>query len=134
MDPLSIAVSCVTLVTTVGNLSLKIHTFVREVRDARGDLDAISKELGSLKMVLELLSDDAKASNGAGFPESLIRQIAGILTNCAGVLKLIDESLTKHSGGGMRKGVKWSLAGRDDVNKLRSNLEAHKSALDMVAL
>jgi ankyrin repeat protein len=138
MDPLSITAACITLVTTVSKVSIQINGFVREVRDARGDLDAISRELISLKTVLEILSEDAENSTGGGFPQSLVRQISGILTNCGGVLEQIEASLQKHAGGGVKRGVKWSLSGRDDVNKLRSSLEAHKSALDialdMVAL
>jgi Fungal N-terminal domain of STAND proteins len=138
MDPLSITAACITLVTTVSKVSIQINGFVREVRDARGDLDAVSRELISLKTVLEILSEDAANSTGGGFPQSLVRQISGILTNCGGVLEQIEASLQKHAGGGVKRGVKWSLSGRDDVNKLRSSLEAHKSALDialdMVAL
>ena len=138
MDPLSITVACSTLVTTVLKVSIQINGFVREVRDARWDLDAVSRELISLKTVLEILSEDAENSTGGGFPQSLVRQICGILTNCGGVLEQIEASLQKHAGGGVKRGVKWSLSGRDDVNKLRSSLEAHKSALDialdMVAL
>jgi ankyrin repeat protein len=138
MDPLSITAACSTLVTTVLKVSIQINGFVREVRDARWDLDAVSRELISLKTVLEILSEDAENSTGGGFPQSLVRQICGILTNCGGVLEQIEASLQKHAGGGVKRGVKWSLSGRDDVNKLRSSLEAHKSALDialeMVAL
>ncbi|KAH8774034.1 hypothetical protein BGZ57DRAFT_403504 [Hyaloscypha finlandica] len=138
MDPLSITAGCSTLVTTVLKVSIQINGFVREVRDARWDLDAVSRELISLKTVLEILSEDAENSTGGGFPRSLVRQICGILTNCGGVLEQIEASLQKHAGGGVKRGVKWSLSGRDDVNKLRSSLEAHKSALDialdMVAL
>jgi hypothetical protein len=138
MDPLSITTACVGLVTTIAKVSITVNGFVREVRDARGDLDAVSRELLSLKTVLELLSDDAETSTGGGFPQSLIKQISGILKNCHGVLGQIESSLQNHSGAGVKKGVKWSLSGRDDMNKLRSSLEAHKSALDialdMVAL
>lgn len=138
MDPLSITVSCISLVSAVTKVSVKINSFVREVRDARGDLDAVTRELTSLKTVLEILSDDCTNSKGGAFPPSLVKQISGILTNCGGVLGHIEESLGAHSGNGIKKGVKWALSGRDDMNKLRSNLEAHKSALDialdMVAL
>jgi hypothetical protein len=138
MDPLSITAGCSNLVTTVLKVSIQINDFVREVRDARWDLDAVSRELISLKTLLEILSEDAENSTGGGFPQSLVSQICGILTNCGGVLEQIEASLQKHAGGGVKRGVKWSLSGRDDMNKLRSSLEAHKSALDialdMVAL
>jgi hypothetical protein len=131
MDPLSITVSCVGLIASVTKVSIKIHGFVREVRDARGDLDSVTRELASLKTVLEILSEDSTNSTGGAFPSSLVKQILGILTNCGGVLQHIETSLDKYSRGGVKKGVEWSLAGREDMDKLRSSLEAHKSALDI---
>ncbi|PMD29641.1 hypothetical protein L207DRAFT_593211 [Hyaloscypha variabilis F] len=113
MDPLSITTACVGLVGSVTKISIQISDFVRKAREARGDLDRVSRELVSLKTVLEILSEDA--GTGKGFPDSL-----------------------KHAGGGITPAVKWTLFGRDDMDKLRSSLEAHKSALDialdMVAL
>lgn len=129
MDPLSITTACVSLVCSVTKVSMQISDFVRKAREARGDLDAVSRELVSLKTVLEILSDDA--GTGKGFPNSLAKQISGILTNCGGVLEQIETSLQKHAGGGITPAVKWTLSGRDDMDKLRSNLEAHKSALDI---
>jgi len=129
MDPLSITISCITLITSIVKVSLQINGFIREVRDARGDLDAVSRELLSLKTVLEMLSEDA--DKGKGFPESLLKQISGILTNCGGVVEQIQVSLEKYGGGGIRRGVKWSISGREDMNKLRLTLEAHKTALDI---
>lgn len=131
MDPLSITGTCIALVTTISKISIQISGFVREVRDARGDLDGVSRELTSLKSVIEILSEDAENSIHGGFPETLVRQIYGILANCNDVLGQIEVSLQKYAGGSVTRGVKWSLSGRDDMIKLRSSLEAHKSALDI---
>jgi hypothetical protein len=131
MDPLSIPTSCVGLVANVTQLSVKIYNFVQEVRDAHADLESITLELKSLKGVLETLSEHSVNFTGGAFPSSLAKQISGILTNCGGVLQHIERSLDKHSGGGVKNGVKWSLAGREDMDKLRSSLEAHKSALSI---
>jgi hypothetical protein len=131
MDPLSITTGCLTLVSSITKLSLQIHAFVREVRDARGDLDAVSRELQSLKTILEILAEDAKDINKGSFPESLQKQISGIVTNCGNVVVQIETCLESHVGTRLGTRVKWSLAGRGDVEKLRSTLEAHKSALDI---
>ena len=131
MDPLSIPGSCVGLVANVTQVSLKIYGFVREVRDAQADLDAVTLELQSLKTVLETLREHSANFTSGAFPSRLVNQLSGILTNCGGVLQHIEKSLDKHGGGGVKSGVKWSLAGRDDMDKLRSSLEAHKSALQI---
>jgi hypothetical protein len=132
MDPLSITVSCVTLISTIGKVSIQINGFVRSVRDARQDLDAVSRELHSLQTILEILSDDGddQKSHGA-LPPNLVVQISGILLNCGGVLTQIQVAMEKYGGGGVRKGIKWSVSGREDMDKLRSSLEAHKSALGL---
>jgi hypothetical protein len=130
MDPLSINTSCIGLVSSVVKVSIQISDFVRRAREARGDLDAISRELVSLKTLLEILSEDART--GKGFTESLANHISGILKNFGGVLEQIETSLHKHAGAGITPAVKWSQSGRDDMNKLRSSLEAYKSSLDIV--
>jgi hypothetical protein len=50
---------------------------------------------------------------------------------CGNVIVQIEKCLESHAGARLRAGVKWSLAGKGDMEKLRSTLEAHKSALDI---
>jgi len=68
----------------------------------------------------------------------LQKQIAGIVTNCTGVVVGIEKTLEKHDGGKVKKAARWVASGKNDVAKLQSSLEAHKSALeialDMVTL
>lgn len=131
MDPLSITVACVGLIGTIAKTSLTIKDFVHNVRGARSDLDAVSRELQSLKTLLELLADDAGNPSSGTFPETLKRQIAGITTNCEGVVSEIEKTLEKHQGTKLSKGASWAIGGKDDMAKLRSSLEAHKSALEI---
>jgi hypothetical protein len=130
MDPLSITTACIGLVGSVTKVSIQITDFVRRAREARGDLDSISRELVSLKTLLEILSEDART--GKGFTESLTKHISGILKNFGGVLEQIEALLQKYAGGGIRPAVKWSHSGQDEMNKLRSSLEVYKSSLDIV--
>lgn len=138
MDPLSIATGCTSLVGTIIRVSISINGFVRDVRSARSELDGVSRELLSLKTILELLQQDASDSTAVSFPETLRKQITGIITNCSGVIQEIQDVLEKHQENRVDKAAKWALSGKSDVNKLRSSLEAHKSALeialDMLAL
>lgn len=138
MDPLTIAVGCVSLVATISKLSEVISTFIRDVRTSRSELDAVSRELLSLKTVLELLEEDTSEDVSGSFPETLRLQIIGIVSNCDTVVAEIESVLMSHVGNRIDKSAKWVLAGKGDVNKLRLSLEAHKSALeialDMVTL
>lgn len=127
MDPLSITVACVGLIGTIAKTSLTIKDFVHNFRG----VDAVSRELQSLKTLLELLADDAGNPSSGTFPETLKRQIAGITTNCEGVVSEIEKTLEKHQGTKLSKGASWAIGGKDDMAKLRSSLEAHKSALEI---
>lgn len=131
MDPLSLSASCVGLIAAVTKTSLTVTSFVREVRDARRDLDAISRELSSLKNVLELLAEDTDGQKGT-LPTSLESQITGMLTNCNGVVTEIENGLAKASKSKFGKAGYWTLGGgQSDMAKLRSSLEAYKSALEI---
>jgi hypothetical protein len=120
MDPLSITTSCVTLVATITGLTVQINGFVREVRGARSDLDAVSRELHSLTMVLEMLAHDAGDTACSAFPPSLAQQVTDIVKNCGGVVSQIEASLEKHGGESARlmKGVIWCLVGKSDMEQL----------------
>jgi hypothetical protein len=137
MDPLTITATCIGLVSTITKTSLLVVGFVKDVRSARSDLDSVLRELQSLKTVLELLTEDCTDST-KNIPQILQQQISGIVTNCSGVVVDIEQVLERHDGGKLAKATKWVASGKNEVIKLRSTLEAHKSALeialDMVTL
>jgi hypothetical protein len=111
MDPLSISATCISLIGIITKTS---------------------------KTVLELLADDVVDPSNESFPETLKKQIAGIVTNCSVVVTEIEQTLKKHEDSRLSKAAQWDMSGKDDIAKLRSSLEAHKSALeialDMVTL
>ena len=129
MDPLSITVACVSLTASIAKTSVSVSTFVRAVRSARSDLDAVSRELASLTTLLELIAEDAEDIEN--LPKPLRKHIAGILTNCELVLVEVQRLIAKYDQPGIVKGSKWALAGSEDVVKLQLSLEAHKSALEI---
>jgi hypothetical protein len=129
MDPLSITVGCVSLVSTIGKTSVAISLFIRDCRSARHDLDGVSRELLSLKSVLELLEEDLSESKQV--PESLGTQMQSILKNSDKVVTELDQVLEKHSGGGVQKATSWAFSGKGDAAKLKSALEAHRGALNL---
>ncbi|KAF5532458.1 hypothetical protein FMEXI_12415 [Fusarium mexicanum] len=131
MDPLSIATGCATLISTIGSLSLSINTFVRTCREARSDLDRVARELLSLQTVLELIQEDV-TDKSKTFPTTLERHVSGIIINCSSVVVELQECITKYGGDSRLKSkAGWAINGQGDVAKLRSNLEAHKAALEL---
>jgi hypothetical protein len=127
MDPLSIAATCLGLVSSITRAALSISAFVCDVRDATRDMDAVTRELLSLKGILETLARDVTSPGRESFPPSLAAQIPDILTNCKDVMIRLDRTLTKHSG----RSVQWSWTGKQDVEQLRSSLESYKSVLSL---
>src|ERR1700733_12013110 len=113
MDPISITTTCIDLASTITRASLVVIGFVKEVRAARSDLDAVSRELLSLKTILELLANDVNDSTTQSVPQTLQKQISGIVTNCTGVVVDIEQTLKKHEGGKLNKATKWVASGKN---------------------
>ncbi|KAF5599638.1 hypothetical protein FPANT_3225 [Fusarium pseudoanthophilum] len=136
MDPLSITTGCIGLISTIGTLSSSINSFVRTCREARSDLDRVARELLSLQTVLELIKD--AIDEDKTFPATLAYHVSGILANCHSVVIELQGCITKYCNNRLRAKAGWAINGQGDVAKLRSNLEAHKAALelalDMLAL
>ncbi|KAF4966100.1 hypothetical protein FSARC_6182 [Fusarium sarcochroum] len=137
MDPLSIASGCAGLIGAIGSLTISINTFVRTCREARSDLDRVSRELHSLQTVLELIQEDA-SDDTKSFPPTIQHHVSGIVSNCSSVVVEVQACITKYRDGRLKTKAAWTISGQGDMEKLRSSLEAHKSALelalDMLAL
>ncbi|KAI1022659.1 hypothetical protein LB503_000154 [Fusarium chuoi] len=130
MDPLSIISGCAGLITAIGSLSVSINTFVRSCREARSDLDRVSRELHSLQTVLELIEEDAK-DDTKPFPPTIQHHVSGIVTNCGAVVLDVETCIKKYGDGRIKSKAAWAINGQGDMEKLRSSLEAHKSALEL---
>lgn len=98
MDPLSIASCCVSLSGGVANLVYKVTHFALQVRSARKDMDAVVRELTSLKMSLMMLEDD-NASRHVLYPSEMKKQIHEILLNIEVITQQINDLLTRLSSG-----------------------------------
>ncbi|CVK84839.1 uncharacterized protein FMAN_01765 [Fusarium mangiferae] len=130
MDPLSIISGCAGLITAISSLSVSINTFVRSCREARSDLDRVSRELHSLQTVLELIEEDAK-DDTKPFPPTIQHHVSGIVTNCGSVVLEVETCIKKYGDGRIKSKAAWAINGQGDMEKLRSSLEAHKSALEL---
>jgi hypothetical protein len=125
MDPFSITAACVSLLDTVLSASTGAITFIRECREARSEAQAVSGELHVLTTVLDVLKDEK-------LPATLEPSIHSILKDCNVIVSDIVKLLKKHSGASRAdRAARWALNGRGEVNKLRSTLEAHRSALNL---
>ena len=54
------------------------------------------------------------------------------MENCNSVLVELEALLKRDDGAGLDRAARWALSGRKGAEKIRSSLEAHKNALDLV--
>ncbi|KAF7536814.1 hypothetical protein G7054_g4232 [Neopestalotiopsis clavispora] len=131
IDPLSITTSCLALIGVVAKTSIAITAFIRDCREARGDLISVNRELSELKIVLELLQEDTAGHDGELLlSESLQTQILSIIHNCGDVSARVEQVLTDLRGSRIGA-IKWVLDRKKEVASLKQSLEAHRSALSL---
>ena len=128
MEPLSIATACLSLVGGTISLSKHIHQFAISTKDARKDMDAFSRELASLQLCIDSLQHEETVSR---FPDGLKRSLGVIIRNCNDIVNQMNALLTKLSSGNLGRRVQWSFSSREEAERLRNNLEAHKSAIEI---
>ena len=131
MDPVSVSLGFIGLLPPITKASTTVAKFILEVRDARKEMNMVQLELVSLKSILEILARDTKDCLEDVFPASLVEDIKGIIANCDGVVKQIEQCIEAHTDDKTSKSMKWALFGRENMLKYRSNLNAYKSALNM---
>lgn len=81
MDPLSIALACVTLVGVISKVSRSPTTLSRDLRDAPSELKATALELSSVSAVLVHLSQQTSGPEGIALLSDLEQQILSIIRN-----------------------------------------------------
>jgi hypothetical protein len=109
-------------------LMIEINSFVSAVRDARGDMADVNRELSSLSFSLSILQEDA---GKVSYPESLEKSLTEVLRNCDRVTTQMKVLLDKLSSMKLGRRIQWAVEGRGEMDKLRSSPEAHKSAIEI---
>ncbi|OIW22953.1 Rho GTPase activation protein [Coniochaeta ligniaria NRRL 30616] len=130
----SITTGCFALGNAIGKTSPALNAFVRNVRESRAELDALSGELHSLNGVLDLLRDDASS-----FPPTLAARTPTVLQHCTAVINELEGYvmvLNSSELSTQAKKLRWA-ATKSHMAKLRLTLDGYKStlglALDLVA-
>ncbi|KAK6828465.1 hypothetical protein PG987_011806, partial [Apiospora arundinis] len=134
MSRSSITADCIELGNTISRATLVLNEYVRDVREARADLDEVSRELHSLQSVLNLLKDDAPS-----LPSKIATQTPSILQQCNALVEELDTALLSLDDPELtrpQKRTRWLCVGKSHIADLRDALEAHRTtvglALDLV--
>jgi hypothetical protein len=93
-------------------------------------MEAVSRELASLKICLEILRDDCNNLE-VRYPVSFRENFINLLHNCHEVMSEMGDLMRKMSTAGLGRQLQWAATAQDDMNKLRLRLEAHKGAIDI---
>jgi hypothetical protein len=128
MEPLSITTGCVSLLGGLAALSKQITSFALLTHGARADMDAFSKEILALTLCLDALRQPELIRF---YPDSLRPNLITIIRECNGVAGKMRKPLSKFSSGTVTRRMQWSFTARDETDRLRQSLEAHKSALQI---
>ncbi|KAJ4286621.1 hypothetical protein N0V88_007910 [Collariella sp. IMI 366227] len=116
--------------SAIASASQSLSKFVREVREARSEIQAISAELHALDGVLDLLRYDA-----AFFPPQLADDTPAVLDTCLDLVRELDGCFSVLNQPGVSRTDKKSLwvGNRDHIGKLRWTLGEYKSTLGLAA-
>lgn len=129
-DPFSIAAGVVGLVASIGKSILVINQFRQDVSEARRDLLRVAGELTSLRTTIEGLQEDF-VNDDVDVPSSLQENVVSIVTSCSRTVNDMEKLLLRLLDGKFRHKIEWAISGKPDMDKLRSNLEAHKISLNI---
>ncbi len=119
----AITTGCFGAANAIAKTAVALAAFVRQVRPARADLDAVSRELHSLDAVLDLLRDDANS-----MPPDLARRTPQVLSHCNAVVAELDGLVAALDGPGLSphdKKLRWAAA-RNDMSKLRISTDTSR--------
>jgi hypothetical protein len=134
MDPLSITLSCISLLKTLASVSETLYKFIKNFRGARVELGAIDEELATLRRIVELIQHDCethKRDDAAAFPGAVQAQLTIVLNNCRVVIEDLAKLLEKHSTSKLGVGGFWATSGKKDAAKIQSTLTTHTGALNL---
>jgi hypothetical protein len=130
----SISAGCLALASAVEKTSAALNAFVRDVRESRSDLDALSGDLHSLEGILSLMKEDA-----ASFPPKLAVRTPTVLQHCTAVVNELEGYVTILNSADLSrqaKKLRWA-ATKSHMSRIQSTLDGYKStlglALDLVA-
>ncbi|KAI1189252.1 Rho GTPase activation protein [Nemania serpens] len=129
MNSISITAECDALDSRITQLLGTLTNFVRHVREARCDVDAVSRELHSLQTILILLKEDA-----ALFPPELALHTPVVIRHCSSAVDRLDESfsvLCEPELSKQEKRAGWLSMGRTEATRSRITLEAYREAIGL---
>ena len=127
MDPFSLTVGAVGLLTTVTAFLVKADAFRRNFSEARSEINRISGNLTELSLLLGRL---AEAREINALPNHLSRDLSAILENCKRTIIEVETHLENSSNRTLR-GAAWAYSGKKRCIESCQRIESHKQTLNV---
>ncbi|KAF5569303.1 hypothetical protein FPHYL_2118 [Fusarium phyllophilum] len=132
MDGLSVAASCIAVIQAADQTYKIISQFLRDCKDAKSDLAAVSQELSILTRTLTQLKD--LVPDGSDFADSDLtnntkRHTREIVSSCLVVASDIEDVLSGYEG--KLAALSWATRGKRKVATAKVLLETNRRALSL---
>lgn len=122
-----VAFGALSLLGAITKLSIALPQLISGFRQASEDIQVVRGELEALNVPLIRLQS---ISSEGRIPEDLRSELESVLGHCKGEIERIHLLLQKSASGQLRS-IRWTVNGRAEIYRLKSTLEAHKSALEL---
>ena len=126
MDPFTVTTACIGTIAGISQLTSQITNFIRQLKDAQDDMQAVLAQLGAVAKGLEQLRDESTKIN---YPEDLQQRLIDMVRDCDTVVTSMQRVLDEASNATTARRLQWTLTGKNNMTKLSSRLEAHKTAV-----
>ncbi|KAG5743475.1 hypothetical protein H9Q69_002124 [Fusarium xylarioides] len=132
MDGISVAASCIAVIQAADQTYKIISHFVRDCKDAKSDLAAVSQELSTLTRTLTQLKDlvpDSSDFADSDLTNNTKRDIREIVSSCLVVASDIEDVLSGREG--KLAALSWATRGKRKVATAKVLLETNRRALSL---
>ncbi|KAF1955961.1 ankyrin [Byssothecium circinans] len=126
----TIAARCAAMSSAIAQIILDASSFARQLRDSRHYMNAVNADLLSIKLSLDIARDDFSAAR-TRFPIPLVEAMAGFLDFCVTSTEALHKPIIRLSAGEKRREA-WHIFSERESQGIRQDLEALRSALDLV--
>lgn len=127
MDPVSITVGVIGLLSSLSSLSTKINELRTDFHDADSDMTQITHEIGHLSQILKRLEDAWKRGL---LNQSLQTDLSGVLHRLQTIV-IETELHLKRAAARTLRGVHWAFSGKKQFQQFCRRLESYKSTLNL---
>ena len=129
MEPLTVTVSCISLISNLNKAASILALFVDEIGGSCDETEAISYELQSLDTILKMIARDTATPALQPYPPQLVEQLSRVLQDCDSAVTSFQAMLAKFPKEDALTSAMWAATGKKEVENARQTLTGYRSVL-----